>query len=81
MAGSFTLEGFGGAFIDSIEGDPHGIIGLSLPLARRLAAELGVEWTDLWNVTRADQEPNVEHDSRTGAAKPLPPKENVHQPG
>ena len=81
VAGSFTLEGFGGAFIDSIEGDPHGIIGLSLPLARRLAAELGVEWTDLWNVTRADQEPNVEHDSRTGAAKPLPPKENVHQPG
>ena len=62
VAGSFTLEGFGGAFIDSIEGDPHGIIGLSLPLARRLAAELGVEWTDLWNVTRADQEPNVEHD-------------------
>ena len=81
VAGSFTLEGFGGAFIDSIEGDPHGIIGLSLPLARRLAAELGVEWTDLWNVTRADQEPDVEHDSRTGAAKPLPPKENVHQPG
>ena len=81
VAGSFTLEGFGGAFIDSIEGDPHCIIGLSLPLARRLAAELGVEWTDLWNVTRADQEPNVEHDSRTGAAKPLPPKENVHQPG
>lgn len=75
VAGSFTLEGFGGAFIDSIEGDPQGIIGLSLPLARRLAAELGVEWTDLWNVTRADQEPNVEHDSRTGAAKPLPPKE------
>ena len=32
VAGSFTLEGFGGAFIDSIEGDPHGIIGLSLPL-------------------------------------------------
>lgn len=53
VAGSFTLEGFGGAFIDSIEGDPHGIIGLSLPLARRLAAQLGVEWTDLWNVTRS----------------------------
>ena len=42
VAGSFTLEGFGGAFIDGIEGDPHGIIGLSLPLARRLAGELGV---------------------------------------
>lgn len=81
VAGSFTLEGFGGAFIDSIEGDPHGIIGLSLPLVRRLAAELGVEWTDLWNVTREDQYPRVTHDAKTGAAKPLPPKENVHQPG
>ena len=71
VAGSFTLEGFGGAFIDSIEGDPHGIIGLSLPLARRLAAQLGVEWTDLWNVTREDQYPSAaagvnETDSRTG---------------
>ena len=81
VAGSFTLEGFGGAFIDSIEGDPHGIIGLSLPLARRLAAQLGVEWTDLWNVTRSDLVPDAEYDAKTGAAKPLPPKENVHQPG
>ena len=81
VAGSFTLEGFGGAFIDSIEGDPHGIIGLSLPLVRRLAAGLGVEWTDLWNVTREDQYPRVTHDAKTGAAKLLPPKENVHQPG
>ena len=81
VAGSFTLEGFGGAFIDSIEGDPHGIIGLSLPLARRLAAQLGVEWTDLWNVTRSDLAPDAEYDAKTGAAKPLPPKENVHQPG
>ena len=81
VAGSFTLEGFGGAFIDSIEGDPHGIIGLSLPLARRLAAQLGVEWTDLWNVKRSDLAPTVEYDSKTGAEKPLPPKENVHQPG
>ena len=81
VAGSFTLEGFGGAFIDSIEGDPHGIIGLSLPLVRRLAAQLGVEWTDLWNVTRSDLAPDAEYDAKTGAAKPLPPKENVHQPG
>ena len=52
VAGSFTLEGFGGAFIDGIEGDPHGIIGLSLPLVRRLCGELGFKWTDLWNVDR-----------------------------
>ncbi|KAA8818455.1 septum formation protein Maf [Bifidobacterium rousetti] len=77
VAGSFTLEGFGGAFIESIEGDPHGVIGISLPLLRRLTGELGVEWTDLWNVVRGESEPGV-----LGAdGKELPPKENVHQPG
>ena len=82
MAGSFTLEGFGGAFIDGIEGDPHGIIGLSLPLARRLAGELGVEWTDLWNVARGDHDPAPKSDGVTSsAAGSVPPKENVHQPG
>lgn len=82
VAGSFTLEGFGGAFIDGIEGDPHGIIGLSLPLARRLAGELGVEWTDLWNVARGDHDPAPKSDGVTSsAAGSVPPKENVHQPG
>ncbi|KAA8815547.1 NUDIX domain-containing protein [Bifidobacterium callitrichos] len=77
VAGSFTLEGFGGAFIESIEGDPHGVIGISLPLLRRLVGELGVAWTDLWNVVRGESEPGV-----LGAdGKELPPKENVHQPG
>ncbi len=82
VAGSFSLEGFGGAFIDGIEGDPHGIIGLSLPLARRLAGELGVEWTDLWNVARGDHDPAPKSDGVTSfAAGSVPPKENVHQPG
>lgn len=82
VAGSFTLEGFGGAFIDGIEGDPHGIIGLSLPLARRLAAELGVAWTDLWNVARGSHEPAAKSEGVTSsAAGSVPPKENVHQPG
>lgn len=81
VAGSFTIDGFGGAFIDGIEGDPHGIIGLSLPLARRLTAELGIEWTDLWNVTRDDQYPSAVTDSKTGEKTVLPPKENVKQPG
>lgn len=82
VAGSFTLEGFGGAFIDGIEGDPHGIIGLSLPLARRLASELGVEWTDLWNVTRGEHEPAGKAEGvSSGAVGAIPPKENVHQPG
>ena len=47
-AGAFTIDGLGGAFIDGIDGDPHGVVGLSLPLLRRLLAELGVRWTDLW---------------------------------
>ena len=80
VAGSFTLEGFGGAFIDGIEGDPHGIIGLSLPLARRLAGELGVRWTDLWNVdaSGAPTEGKAEGNAHAGIT---PPKENVRQPG
>jgi len=47
-AGAFTIDGLGGAFIESIEGDPHGVVGLSLPLLRGLLAQLGVTWTDLW---------------------------------
>ncbi|RIY18148.1 septum formation protein Maf, partial [Bifidobacteriaceae bacterium WP012] len=40
VAGSFTLEGFGGAFIEGIQGDPHGVLGISLPLLRSMVAEL-----------------------------------------
>lgn len=49
VAGSFTLEGFGGAFIDRVEGDHHGVIGLSLPLMRTMLKQIGVFWPDLWN--------------------------------
>lgn len=48
VAGGFTIDGLGGAFIDSIKGDPHGIIGISLPLARKLLNELGFFWPNLW---------------------------------
>lgn len=78
VAGSFTLEGFGGAFIDGIEGDPHGIIGLSLPLARQLAGELGVSWTDLWNTGAALTESKAAGAEHNGI---MPPEDNVHQPG
>ena len=47
-AGAFTIDGLGGAFIEGVEGDPHGVVGLSLPLLRRLVIELGGSWTDLW---------------------------------
>jgi septum formation protein len=47
VAGSFTIDGFGGPFIDRIAGDPHNVIGISLPLVRSLLAEAGVPWFDL----------------------------------
>ncbi|WP_328901941.1 MULTISPECIES: nucleoside triphosphate pyrophosphatase [unclassified Streptomyces] len=48
VAGAFTLDGRSAPFVDSIEGDPGNVIGLSLPLLRRLLNELGIEITDLW---------------------------------
>jgi septum formation protein len=48
VAGSFTLDGLGGWFIEGIDGDPSSVIGISLPLTRRLLAEVGVSVVDLW---------------------------------
>jgi septum formation protein len=48
MAGAFSLEGLGAPFIDGIDGDPSNVIGLSLPLLRRMLARLGVRITDFW---------------------------------
>jgi septum formation protein len=48
VAGAFTIDGRGGAFVERIEGDPGNVIGLSLPLLRRLLGELGVPITSLW---------------------------------
>ncbi len=49
VAGGFTLDALGGAFVDGIDGDPSNVVGLSLPLVRRLLLDLGVTWTDLWS--------------------------------
>ena len=48
VAGAFTVDGLGGAFITGIVGDYHNVVGLSLPLFRDLLAELGRSWVDLW---------------------------------
>jgi septum formation protein len=48
VAGGFTLDGYGGWFIDGVDGDPSSVIGLSLPLTRQLLIEVGVSVTDLW---------------------------------
>ncbi|MEU6989704.1 nucleoside triphosphate pyrophosphatase [Streptomyces sp. NPDC046465] len=48
VAGAFTLDGRSAPFIEGIEGDHGNVIGLSLPLLRRLLGELGVGITELW---------------------------------
>jgi septum formation protein len=48
VAGAFTVDGLGGPFVRGIEGDHHNVVGVSLPLVRDLAAELGRSWTDWW---------------------------------
>ena len=48
VAGGFTLDALGGAFVAGIEGDPSNVIGLSLPTLRALLVQLGFTWTSLW---------------------------------
>ncbi len=48
VAGGFTLDGRSAPYIEGIDGDPGNVIGLSLPLLRRLLAELGVAVHELW---------------------------------
>jgi septum formation protein len=51
LAGAFSIEGFGGPFVDGIDGVPSNVLGLSLPLLRTMLAELDVQITDLWRST------------------------------
>ncbi|MCP2174278.1 Maf family protein [Williamsia maris] len=48
VAGGFTLDGLGGWLIEGIDGDPSSVIGIGLPLVRRLLAELDVHLSELW---------------------------------
>jgi septum formation protein len=49
VAGAFTIDSMGGAFIREVEGDPHAVVGLSLATLRELLLEFDVHWPDLWN--------------------------------
>jgi len=51
VAGAFTLDGRGGWFVDRIEGDPSSVIGIGLPLVRRLLGDVGVGIAQLWAVS------------------------------
>jgi len=48
LAGAFSIDGLAAPFVDGIDGDPSNVIGLSLPLLRRLLAAVGIAITDLW---------------------------------
>jgi septum formation protein len=54
VAGAFTLDGLGSAFVERIDGDPSNVIGLSLPLLRRLVQQLGIPWPTLWGTTPSE---------------------------
>ncbi|RKS71508.1 septum formation protein [Motilibacter peucedani] len=49
VAGAFTLDGLGGAYVTGVDGDPHNVVGISLPLLRELFMALGVPWHALWS--------------------------------
>lgn len=49
VAGAFTIDGLGGAYVRGIEGDHHNVVGLSLPVLRDLLADLGIPWHRLWS--------------------------------
>lgn len=59
VAGAFTLDGRGGWFVEGIEGDPSNVVGLSLPLTRRLLAEIGVGVDALWTTPTAPTSPTT----------------------
>ncbi len=48
VAGAFTLDGLGGWFVDGIDGAPSNVVGISLPLTRRLLESVGCSIGELW---------------------------------
>lgn len=48
VAGAFTLDSKGAAFVAGVRGDHANVVGLSLAGLRLLLQQLGVQWTDLW---------------------------------
>jgi len=51
VAGAFTIEGRGGAFVRGVEGDPNNVLGLSLGVFRSLLRDLGYRVQDLWTIS------------------------------
>ncbi len=66
VAGACTIDGYGGWFIDGVEGDPSSVIGISLPLTRTLLSQLGIRVTDLWRTPPTDDDAGQSHSLRRG---------------
>lgn len=49
VAGAFTIDGLAGPFITGIEGDPHNVVGISLPVLREMIMVAGHSWPELWS--------------------------------
>jgi septum formation protein len=49
VAGGFTIDGLGSAFVAGLDGDPHNVVGISVPLLRTMLADLGIAWPTLWS--------------------------------
>jgi septum formation protein len=50
VAGAFTLDSLGAAFVTQVQGDHSNVVGLSLPTLREIVRELGLSWTSLWEM-------------------------------
>ena len=59
VAGAFTLDGLGGPFVSGVTGDPHNVVGISLPLLRLMFEELGFVWTEFWALSPGDPKTTV----------------------
>jgi septum formation protein len=49
VAGAFTIDSLGGAFISGIRGDAHSVVGVSVSTVRELLLGFGVSWPSFWN--------------------------------
>ena len=48
VAGGFAIDGRGGPFVEHVQGDPHAVVGLSLPMLRRMLGEIALGVHELW---------------------------------
>jgi septum formation protein len=53
VAGAFTIDGLGSAYVSGISGDPHNVVGISVPLLRLMFDELGFVWHEFWATSPA----------------------------